>query len=325
MASLEKFTDEEIVAQLGHNSRAKKTYRNKDIDLSKSHQNYSFKMDHGNLTPLDFYKKRMDQNYIYGRGTKREKEAVTTFGWVVTLPAELAGDPEKEKAFFKGVYDFISGRYGSQNIISNDVHYDEAGLPHIHVVVMPSLALDPDKVHYKIARTKKAVRTETGRYEYAVRFAEKDGERIPVKNYARMADFFSEKLSANDVLNKAELQHFHGDLQTYLTANGIEGKVVTGTTGGISYSVEELKEFTQKTGLTLTDVKERLQGKSLLEGYIESTEKVNELEAKVASLEEQLDKTRTWSADRSSGGWGDRSWGQPTGWGTTDTTKNIDL
>ena len=325
MASLEKFVDEEIVAQLGHNSRSKKTYKNKDIDLTKSHQNYSFAMDHGDLSPLDYYKKRLDENYIYGRGTKREKEAVTSFGWVVTLPAELAGDQVKEKNFFRGVFDFISARYGSQNIISNDVHYDEAGLPHIHVVVLPSVPLNLDQVHNKIIRTKQAVRTETGRYEYAVRFAEKDGERIPVKNYARMADFFSEKLSANDVLNKAELQHFHGDLQTYLTANGIEGKVVTGTTGGISYSVEELKEFTQKTGLTLTDVKERLQGKSLLEGYVESTEKVKDLEAKVASLQEQLEKTKTWSADRSSGSWGDKSWGQPTGWGASQTTKNIDL
>lgn len=325
MASLEKFVDEEIVAQLAHNSRAKKTYSNKDIDLTKSHQNYSFPMDHGDLSPLDFYKKRLDENYIYGRGTKREKEAVTSFGWVVTLPAELAGDQVKEKNFFRGVFDFISARYGSQNIISNDVHYDEAGLPHIHVVVLPSVPLNLDQVHNKIIRTKQAVRTESGRYEYAVRFAEKDGARIPVKNYARMADYFTEKLSANDVLNKAELQHFHNDLQTYLTANGIDGKVVTGTTGGINFTTEELKDFTQKTGLTLADVKERLQGKSLLDGYVESTEKVKTLEAKVDALQEELQKSRAWGADRSNGSWGDRSWEQNSGWGASQTTKNIDL
>ena len=58
---------------------------NVDIDPERTHLNYSFDMDHGGLTDFEYYKKRIDDNYHYGRGSKREDKAITGCGWVVTL------------------------------------------------------------------------------------------------------------------------------------------------------------------------------------------------------------------------------------------------
>lgn len=257
MASIVKFTDTAVCNMLRHNDREILENSNSDIDTSRSDKNYSIPMDHGRLTDFEYYQKIKDERYLYGRGTAREKDAITAAGWVVTCPKEIEGDAVKEQAFFKGVYDFVAARYGEENIINNAVHYDEGGSPHIHIVFVPTTKLDHDQVQYKTVKTKTAVQTESGRYEYSYRYKkDENGERIPLKNYARMTDYYDEKIAAAEVINKAELQHFHQDLQSYLTSHGIEGAVVTGTTGGKNMTVKSLKEFTRSTGLTLEDVRD---------------------------------------------------------------------
>ena len=92
------------------------------------------------------------------------------------------------------------------------------------------------------------------------------------------SDYYDEKIDANSVLNKAELRHFHQDLQQYLTDNGIEGKVITGKTGGVNFTVQELKEFTANTGLRLEDIQELTADKGILEALVSSNDKVQTLE-----------------------------------------------
>lgn len=279
MASSEKFTNDAICNMLRHNNRETSAPSNRDIDPERSELNYSFPTCHDGMPDYEYYKKLTGEKYLYGRGTNREKDAITGCGWVVTLPRELYGDADKEKAFFNGVYDFISERYGAENILNNSVHYDEAGLPHIHVIFCPVTTLDHEIVQHKTVKTSNAVKLDSGRYEYTYRFKlDENGEKIALKNYAKMSDYYDEKIDCNSVLNKAELSHFHKDLQQYLKKNGIEGNVNSGSTGGINFSVEELKDFTKETGLTLSDVKELLGDKTLLEGLVDSTTKVNRLE-----------------------------------------------
>lgn len=280
MASVDKFTSAAMANMLRHNNRMTAEPSNVDIDHERSQLNYSFELDHGGLTDLQYYKKLIDGKYIYGRGTHRLDNMVTGCGWVVTAPKEICGDPEKEREFFRGVFDFVCGRYGKENIINNAVHYDEAGEPHIHIIFCPVTGLDHDKIHYKTAKTKEAVRLASGRYEYGYRFKlDAGGQKIPLKNYAKVSDYYDEKISANDVLNKIELKNFHYDLQKYLDEKGIEGKVVTGRTGGVNFSVKELKEFTEKTGLRLDEVKEIQGDRSLLESLVEQHSKAESLEA----------------------------------------------
>ncbi len=296
MASLEKFTDDAMCNMLRHNDRSIENNSNPDIDATRSELNYSFPLNHNGLTDYEYYKKLIGEKYLYGRGSAREKDAITGCGWVVTLPQELNGFPDKEEAFFNGIFDFVSERYGKENIINNAIHYDEAGLPHIHVVFCPVTKLDHDVVQHKTVKTTTAIKLESGRYEYSYRFKLNDnGEKIKINNYARMTDYYDEKISANDVLNKIELRNFHQDLQKYLTDNGIEGAVINGKTSGVNFTVKELKEFTEKTGLHLDEVREMQGDKTLLESFVESDKKVHVLEQIVQekdmvidSLQEQI-------------------------------------
>ncbi len=296
MASVEKYTHSSISALLRHNDRMIEKSSNADIDSERSALNYSFETQHNGLSDFEYYKKLVDEKYIYGRGTSRENQIVTGCSWVVTAPQEIVGDSLKEREFFKGVYDFVSSRYGSVNIINNAVHYDEAGSPHIHIMFCPVTTIDHEKVHYKSVKTTKAVRLDSGRYEFESRLKlDEYGERIRVKNYSRMVDHYDEKISANDVVNKAELQNFHKDLQKYLESNGIEGRVVTGKTGAANFTVKELKEFTEITGMRLDELKEMMGDKSLLQSYVEQHAKINLLDeqlseknALIESLREQL-------------------------------------
>ena len=279
MASVDKFTDEAMDNMLSHNNRKISNPSNKDIDKTRSNLNYAFELNHGGLSDYEYYKKLIGEKYIYGRGTKREKDAITGCGWVVTLPREIHGYPEKERAFFKGVFDFISNRYNKENIINSTVHYDEAGLPHIHTIFCPVTTLDHDVVQHKTIKTTKAVKLESGRYEYAYRFKlNETGDKIRINNYARMTDYYEEKIDCNSVLNKIELLNFHKDLQFYLESNGIEGTVLNGKTNGINISVKGLKDFTEKTGLRIDAIKDMQGDKNILESLVEYRNRVEILE-----------------------------------------------
>ena len=305
MASTKKFTHAAMSDQNAHIDREHEHPRNADIDPDRTHLNYSFSMDHNGLSPFQYYKNRIGEVYMYGRGSQREKDAITGCGWIVTLPSELYGNAEKEKAFFQGVFQFISDRYGRENIINNSIHYDEGGLPHIHVIFSPVTKLDHDMVQYKTKRTKQAVKMESGRWEYKYIHVNKNGRPVDennpetwvkLNNYSKMSDYYDEKVDCNSVLNPIELKHFHSDLQQYLTDRGIEGKVVTGKTG-TNFSVKELKDFTKKTGLRIDDVKAMLQdGESILQAFAESQEKIVQL---TQELHEKSKKIESMSMDLS--------------------------
>lgn len=289
MASIETFSHDAICAQNAHIDREIRNPGNKDIDPERTHLNYSFPMDHGAQKPFDYYKDRIGSVYMYGRGSKCKKPSLTACGWVVTLPQEIYGSAEKEKAFFQGVYEFISSRYGAENIINNRIHYDEGGLPHIHVLFTPVTALNPNIVQYKTKRTKQAIKLPSGRYEYKYIHVNKNGKAvdeedpstwIKINNYDRKTDLYKDtplKVDCNTVINHVELKHFHPDLQKYLTEHGIEGKVVTGKTG-TNFSVKELKDFTKKTGLRIDEVKAMMQNEeSFLQAFVEGQKKIAQL------------------------------------------------
>lgn len=292
MASIQKFTHDAMCSQSCHVNREYNNPSNKDIDPERTALNYSFPMNHHGMSNFEYYKELINEKYLYGRGSRREKDAITGCGWVITLPKEIHGDSEKESAFFSGVYSFISERYGEKNIITNSVHYDEAGLPHIHVIFCPVTMLDHDVVQNKTIRTSNAIQLDSGRYEYTYRFKlDENGEKIPLRNYARISDYYDEKIDANSVLNKTELQHFHTDLQKYLSDNGIEGSVLTGKTG-INFSVKELKNFTNKTGLRLDKIQELQGEKTLLESYVDYTNKSFDLEKAFTLTQQSLSEAK---------------------------------
>lgn len=299
MASVTKLTHAAICNQNGHIDREHANPKNTDINPERTHLNYSFPMLHDGTRPFEYYKQRIGEVYLYGRGSHRESKSITGCSWVVSLPKELYGDAAKEKAFFQGTYDFISERYGKENIINNAVHYDEAGLPHIHVLFSPVTRLDHEIARYKTKRTQHAEKIESGRYEYTYIHVDKNGKPadennpdtwVKLNNYARMSDYYDEKIDCNSVLNKIELKNFHSDLQQYLCDHGIDGKVITGKTG-TNFTVKELKEFTATTGLHLDEVKEIMQDQqSLLQSYVEKDAIIQSLQDKLLEKDCRLDQ-----------------------------------
>ena len=312
MAEVEKFTDGAIVTLMKHNERTLKNDSNKDIIKERTELNYSIPLDHGGRTDRQYYKSLIENSYLYGRGTKSEDDAITAFSWVVTLPKEVSDytaldkshvgyiNEEAEKAYFNGALQFVSDRYGAENVFHNRIHYDEGGQPHIHIYVAPRKDLNHDQVHYSINRkSKTAVKTETGRWEYQYRFKlDKEGERIPVKNYAKISDYYDKKLSCFEVINPVELKHFHPDYSEYLRKNNLPGanSVHTGVTDGKNISVKSLKEFTRTTGMTIDEAKALQRDKDILQGQVTALKKdvtmlqssVTERDRFISTLKDQL-------------------------------------
>ena len=356
MAEVEKHTSEAMDMIMKHNERKLKRDSNTDIDRARSRLNYAVPLDHGGLPDRKYFKQLVEESYLYGRGSRREADAITAFSWVITLPKEVsdytANDrpasgyihPDEERQFFEAAVRFVSDRYGAENVVHNKVHYDEAGQPHIHVYVVPRKDLDHGQVHFKTKTTRHAVRTGSGRYEYERRYMLSDGtsvsvqeyekylatagttdRRIPVKNYAKISDYYDTKLSCKEIINTAELKHFHPDFAEYLRKNGLPGAdgVHTGVTGGKNISVKSMKEFTRTTGLTIDEARVLTQEKEALQEQVSALkEQIKEIrherDAEIAAKDREIEqlkkeinisKEAAMERDAASG------WGSFKGWG----------
>ena len=228
-----------MIGYLRHNSRVIKQDKNTDIDPERTEDNVC-------LTPFidippehqqerseeiwrqeyKHYREIIEDSYVYGR-----KDIVTMASWCVTLPKEIT-DPEIEKDFFNAVVDFISERYGAENIVSAHVHRDEGkhfkyvdketgekltewheGQSHLHISFVPRKEIDHDEVMKK---------------------------NNPVLSMLA----YDQKVCAKEVINRKELQSFHGDLNSYINnVAGIQCNLNSGITQlqGGNRTVQEMK------------------------------------------------------------------------------------
>ncbi len=243
------------------------------------------------------YKDRKSELYCYNRS-----DVKTLVNVVVTVPKELTRQEDID-LFFDKTVSFIEERYGSENLICAVRNFDEKeiGREHIHVSFIPACEIDHEKLMSK-------------------------------KNHVKDMEKYKEKISANDVLTKRDMRTVHKDFQKYLDNAGLKCKVVTkpeGSGKSINLSVEQLKEITEKTGITINKpitIEEFAEMVShnreieivdrKLQEKVEKLEKENSaLREKVKSLEKQLEhqqnhswqrtqeQTSKWSHDRNSG-WG---------------------
>lgn len=181
MADFKKFSRAAALKILKHNCRhsiltaeqfVELGEKRENIDSSKTHLNYNLaEIDRKIInkdgteqieTPIQKYSRRFGEieaetnskftaytrtsrktgeSQIIKKQLKIRTDAVSLCSWVVTAPKDLQQSEESD--FFQIAYDFIADKYGRENIISADVHYDEA-TPHIHVTFMPIVH---DKTH----------------------------------------------------------------------------------------------------------------------------------------------------------------------------------
>lgn len=124
---------------LAHNSRSE-NYSNPDINPAHSHYNYSLSGHEDNLA---YYTDRLSQVHCMKRAN-----VSTLSSWVVTLPAGIKhGD---QRLFFEETVNFLKARYGAENCVSADVHFDES-TPHLHYTFIPVI-FDAKKNREKVSR-----------------------------------------------------------------------------------------------------------------------------------------------------------------------------
>lgn len=229
MASVEKFTNSAVVNQLRHCNREIQNDRNNDIDSERTQWNYSLTPKR-EMSEYEYYRQRKSELYCYGRA-----DVKTMAGWIVTAPYELGElwmdgkTPDVEvlkrmREFFERTAEFLTQRYGAENVISITTHFDEGKMERVKDRWGEYVRDENGKVKKKLV---------IGRPHLHFNF-------IPVSKDKNPRHTQTEKICANERLNKAELQHFHSEL-----AKAVDCPyVINGKTKeqGRNYTVEELKE-----------------------------------------------------------------------------------
>ena len=202
---------------LRHILREVKKPANVDIDRQRTHLNYSL-LPKRHMKPYTYLKKRLGELHCM----KRDDVNVMC-GWIITKPKELP--VSEERRFFTLCYRFLADRYGGeQNVVAAEVHKDESGKAHLHLYYRAH----PNETNVSKAAWELGISRKTVR-----RWRDKT-----------VADAHGEKVSAKEVLTRAELLAFHGDLQRYLDRNGLHTDVNSGITAaqGGNKTVAEMKQ-----------------------------------------------------------------------------------
>jgi hypothetical protein len=137
---LEKETYNEALVKLRHDLRQSESYKNEDIDLSKSNQNYSF----NSWNPFQKFQDRINELYIYGKNGKNKNNINYMCSIVVQYPRDC---PISSDHFFKLLNEIFVKRFGIENTISSVVHLDEK-TQHMHFKWVCATKMDKPKKGY---------------------------------------------------------------------------------------------------------------------------------------------------------------------------------
>jgi len=121
-----------------HNERQNAEYGNKDIDTSRSGDNYRLKSPREKSYEKEFFRLR-EENGLKGNlrlSGKKQSNVVCEF--LITSDAEYfkGVGGEETRRFFQEAYGFACGKCGERNIVSAVVHMDET-TPHMHLTYIP--------------------------------------------------------------------------------------------------------------------------------------------------------------------------------------------
>lgn len=283
MASLEKYTHQQVIYELRHNTREHpRPPANVEIDPERSKWNYYLSpVSHGcnAQAGMVYYRHRLSELYHIKR-----HDVKTACQWIVTAPQDL--DIEDIHDFFQSTYDFLNSLYGEENCIQCVVHFDEGvkdsagriieGRPHLHYVFIPATK-----------NKKYGKKNKSG----------KPSEAAPYK----------QKVSAKQLINQRHLQQFHPMFQKWINKNGPKCTVHSGVTGGKNRTVAELKRETKQVLAAQEKIK-TLEAENA------------KLKTTISGLKQQLNQAQSqgWGNDAAwdkNSGWGTTSaWGKENEW-----------
>ena len=121
-----------------HNERRNKSYSNKDIDLSRSSENYHLKSIQAETYQKEFERIRQRHNLKGNLRLSGEKQSNVMCEFVITSDKEFFErlGTERTRSFFEDAYNFVTAKVGEDFVVSAVVHLDEA-TPHMHVTYIP--------------------------------------------------------------------------------------------------------------------------------------------------------------------------------------------
>ena len=122
-----------------HNERLNHNYSNKDIDLSRTSENYHLKRIQAESYQQEFDRIRIRQELKGNLRLQGKKQSTVLCEFVITSDKDFFDrlGTDRTKRFFQDAYDFVTAKAGGeQYILSAVVHMDEA-TPHMHVVFIP--------------------------------------------------------------------------------------------------------------------------------------------------------------------------------------------
>lgn len=129
---MKKFKGAGVAGIQMHNRREKVSQTNPDIDYTKSKNNYA-------LVNCENFNKAISQRIrSLNQARTVRKDAVVMSDFIVSASPDFFKDTpiEIQRGYFRDALNFISNRYGKENIISAVVHLDEA-TPHMHIDMVP--------------------------------------------------------------------------------------------------------------------------------------------------------------------------------------------
>ena len=271
---LTKFsTGGEILAHIKHDVRQipeGKSYGNESVDSELSKTNYSL-IDRGKTAAeINQYRKDFEKEcFKYNR-----KNLVHSVELVIQCPSDCP--QEQHEQFFQTAFDWYCDKYlpaGKDCVFVAEVHRDE----HKFITTYENgkeIQKDISKEHLHIM------------YVPAV----PAGEKHPDYKY---------RLNADQLTKRAVLRDMHPSLQKELKDKGIQGTVYSKKSSDgktIGLSVKQLKEITEKYGITIdhsitVDELAQIMGKN-----VELTEKVDVLSSTVKEQNRNVtDLTKTLS------------------------------
>ena len=122
-----------------HNERLNHNYSNKDIDLSRTSENYHLKRIKTETYQQEFERIRTRQELKGNLRLQGKKQSTVLCEFVITSDKDFFDrlGTDRTKRFFQDAYDFVTAKAGGeQYILSAVVHMDEA-TPHMHVAFIP--------------------------------------------------------------------------------------------------------------------------------------------------------------------------------------------
>lgn len=182
MAHVLKISQDKAASIIQHDFREHKCGENVDENLSNLNEYHVFQ----NSNAWEQY-----QTDLKNCKMQKRADVNTLASWIITLPKDIDVGTDEEKKFFDGARTFLQERYPN-TYVGDAIHRDEPkSRPHMHYLFIPKV---------KEIKNEKVRDPATGKLK-------KTGKKIETGRY---------KISAKELLTRADLSSFHGDLNDYM-------------------------------------------------------------------------------------------------------------